>query len=306
MSGVLTLIKDLVPGESVTTHGLVTESKISQAKKGDDFASFTLVDGASEVKCIRFECSQAPEKGGVYEVKGQVQEFNGLQIKADSFKKIDLDPDEFVRVSRFTREFLDTALRKELDQLEGELGDVLREIFNPVWEEFLSAPAAMKNHHAHARGLAEHTWSMIRIAHRVSNHYLEAYPGMYSRELLVAGCFLHDLGKIKDYTKEGAVWETSVAGELVGHMTHCVVMIHDACQTCFASPELEERLIHLVLSHHGQIDFGSPVKPKTMEALILHHIDMMDAHAEMMRVAIESTDGVLTDYVRPLGVRCVR
>jgi len=83
-------------------------------------------------------------------------------------------------------------------------------------------------------------------------------------------------------------------------------MIHDAAMALCVDPEVEQKLTHLVLSQHGQLDFGSPIKPKTMEALVLHHIDMLDAHAEMMRVALESTTDQITEYVRPLGVRCVR
>ena len=306
MSGVLTLIKDLRSGGAVTTHGLVTEAKVSTAKNGKDFVRLTLVDGSASVAVMRFDCSTAPYAGTVLEVKGIAEEFNGLQLKADSWKILDLDPNDFIPSSRFSREFLAAKLGPELQLIKGEVGDVTREVFAQVWEEFLTAPAAMKNHHAYARGLAEHTWSMIRIAHRVANHYTEAYPGMLDRDLLIAGVFLHDLGKVLDYQRNGVVWETSIAGELVGHMTHCVVMIHDACMALCADPEVEQKLTHLVLSHHGQLDFGSPIKPKTMEALVLHHIDMLDAHAEMMRVALESTTDQITEYVRPLGVRCVR
>lgn len=306
MSGVLTLIKDLRPGGAVTTHGLVTDAKVSTAKNGKDFVRLTLVDGSSSVAVMRFDCSRAPESGTVLEVKGITEEFNGLQLKADSWKILDLDPEDFVASSRFIREFLESKLQAELDNLGGEVGEITREVFAQVWEEFLTAPAAMRNHHAHARGLAEHTWSMMRIAHRVANHYNESYAGMIDRDLLIAGVFLHDLGKVLDYQRNGVVWETSLAGEIVGHMTHCVVMIHDAAMAVLASPEVEQKLIHLVLSHHGQLDYGSPIKPKTMEALVLHHIDMLDAHAEMMRVALESTESPITEYVRPLGVRCVR
>jgi len=287
-------------------HGLATESSVKTARNGKPFAQFVLVDNADSIKCMRFDCDTSPANGDAIAVTGTTDEFNGtLQFKASKWTTSDRDASEFVPASAFSRHALEVILDRLLEDLAEPYGPVVRAVFADAKEAFLTCPAARGNHHAFERGLAEHTLSMAVLADKVAAHYLELYPGSLNRDLLVSGALLHDLGKIHDFAKNGVVWEMTVDGELVNHMTHAVVMVHDACMALAVDQHVERELTHMILAHHGQVEWGSPVTPRLIEAQLLHFIDNMDAKAQMFRAA-SAVPGEMTEWVRPLGGRVTR
>lgn len=134
------------------------------------------------------------------------------------------------------------------------------------------APAAKSIHHAQPGGLIEHLLSCMRLAHRLCDHY-----PMVDRDLVLAGAFLHDLGKVKELKFDGAT-EYSDEGRLVGHLVMTTHWIHDRARAIEGFPPLlEQHLIHIVLAHHGQLDYGSPKTPMTLEALLVHTLDELDS-----------------------------
>jgi 3'-5' exoribonuclease len=139
------------------------------------------------------------------------------------------------------------------------------------------SPAAAGNHHAYRAGLVEHTLSMMRLASLIGQHYTQYYPGVIEPDLLVAGVLLHDLGKV--WELEGDLVTTySTPGNLVGHIPMGAAFIERVAREQGGIPiELVWELQHLILSHHGQYEYGSPKLPATIEAQILHFIDTMDA-----------------------------
>lgn len=287
-------------------HGLAVDSSVKTAKNGKSFVRFNLIDGDDSIGCMRFDCDTAPANGDAIVCTGTTDEFNGtLQFRVTSWKASDRDPSEFVPASAFAHIDLRDCLRVAIEDIEAPYGPVVRTVFEDIWDEFLRCPASKTNHHAFERGLAEHTLSMVRLANAVADHYLEFYPNSLNRDLLVSGVFLHDLGKIVDFAKNGVVWEITVDGELVNHMTHAVLMVHDACMALATDPHVERELAHMILSHHGQLEWGSPVTPKLIEAQLLHFIDNMDARSAMFRAA-NAVPGEMTDWVRPLGGRVTR
>lgn len=151
-------------------------------------------------------------------------------------------------------------------------------------EEFRRAAAAFGNHHARRGGLLEHTSQMLRCAQALAPLYAEVTP-----DLLYAGILFHDLGKIveSDYPERGFAAEHVLAGELMGHIAIGAQMIRNFWREIHGEGEkaLLMHLTHLILSHHGQLEWGSPVEPKTPEAVLLHQIDMIDSRIEMMRGA---------------------
>ena len=137
---------------------------------------------------------------------------------------------------------------------------------------FKKAPAAKHFHHGYLGGLLEHTLSVSQMAVRVSEHYPEL-----DCDLLLSGAILHDIGKIEELTVEPTI-EYSNKGRLLGHIVLGVMMVEEKLKTLKDfPPELALRLNHLILSHHGEFDFGSPKRPKFLEAFALHLIDDMDA-----------------------------
>jgi 3'-5' exoribonuclease len=299
-------ISNLSIGWSGELHGLATNGEVKTAKNGKSFVKFTLLDRTGSIACMRFDCDEAPPNGVAIVATGTVDEFNGLQFKVDFWQPSTRDASEFVPASDFDELDLCMGLVDFAESIEGEYGDVVRLVLSRVWPAFLRCPAALKNHHAFERGLAEHVLSMLRIADQVGTHYNFMYPGSVDEDLLLAGVFLHDIGKVVDYVEHGpADWRMSVDGELVNHMTHAVVMVHDACARIGSAPHIERQLTHMILSHHGQLDWGSPVAPKMLEAALLHYIDNMDARASMYRSS-KAEPGAMTEWVRPLGGRVTK
>ena len=133
------------------------------------------------------------------------------------------------------------------------------------------APAAKSVHHAYAGGLLEHTVSCIKLSHRVADQYPQL-----DRDLLVAGAFFHDIGKIRELAYERGV-EYTDEGRLVGHLVMAAQWIHEKARRVGAPRELEQHVVHIVLSHHGRLEFGSPKTPATLEALVTHFIDDLDS-----------------------------
>ncbi|MCX5838300.1 MAG: HD domain-containing protein, partial [Deltaproteobacteria bacterium] len=156
---------------------------------------------------------------------------------------------------------------------------------------FRRAPAAKGFHHVYIGGLLEHTLSVVRLLDRAAGHYAGV-----NRDLLIAGGILHDIGKIYEFSFERIV-EYSDPGRLVGHIVMGVEMV-DA--KIAAIPDFPEQtameLRHLMLSHHGVLEFGSPKRPKTLEALIVHCIDDLDAKVNAFQETIREARGGESDW----------
>jgi 3'-5' exoribonuclease len=141
--------------------------------------------------------------------------------------------------------------------------------------DYDNAPAARNMHHAYIGGLMEHTLSMATLANYLANHF-----PYVNRDLLLAGTLLHDMGKAIEYDISKS-FSFSEDGRLVGHITRAVVLVEKAAAEIGGFPEEELRhLVHLIASHHGTLEWGSPVLPKTLEAILLHQIDLLDSRVQ--------------------------
>lgn len=222
--------------------------------------------------------------GDFVHVRGKVQLYQGaLQMIISQIQSVPterLDPADFVRQSD-----------RDISQLAGRLRDLVQSIDEPalrmlidcflidepLMAAFTTAPAGMKAHHAYRSGLLEHVVNMLEIADRIS----PLLPGV-DRNLLLAGIFLHDIGKTRELAFETGCSYTD-EGQLLGHLVIAVEMLSQKIAeveklTGEVFPvELSLRLKHLILSHHGTYEFGSPKLPMTPEAIALHHIDNLDA-----------------------------
>ncbi len=190
---------------------------------------------------------------------------------------------------------------------------------NQHGERFRRAAAARDYHHARRGGLVEHVAQMMRCAVKVA----EAYP-LLNRDLLVAGVLFHDCGKLweNNYPEQGFTMPFSLHGEMIGHIPLGLEVVNKLWRQLIELPEAAEwstmdpanemvrvHLLHLIGSHHGEMQFGSPVLPKTPEAIILHHVDNMDAKMEMFRRAYETGAELgpgIFERVRPLPANVVK
>ena len=233
--------------------------------------------------------------GGFYFLDaGFVKDSYGLSVDAPILRVMNpQEKDEFLAGGGEAKEIADREWEEITSTVDAftiePLKIVLQLILKKVEPEFRRAAAALKNHHNRRGGLLSHTSSMLRVAKSLAPHYGDVCP-----DLLYSGVILHDVGKVvENDTRDGFAAEVSEAGEALGHISIGTGMVDIFWQEATAAnPELFKNsktirvhLKHLILAHHGQKDFGSPVTPKTPEAFLLHHIDLMDAKMEMVRSA---------------------
>ena len=243
--------------------------------------------------------------------RGRTQLHNGnLQIIVTEIHRLAADAIDVADFDRFDSKAAD-ELTARLAELLGGLRDVhLRRLGQAFLEDadFIAklqvAAAAVSNHHAYPGGLLRHTVDMIEIAQMVGPRY----PGL-DVELLMFGAFLHDIGKIDEITSGGESTYTD-RGQMIGHLVIGVQMLGDkirALQTDHGyeiPPSLRLQLEHLILSHHGLLEYGSPRIPQTLEAIALHHIDNLDAKMAAAISIIDadvSGDENWTNYHPALG-----
>jgi 3'-5' exoribonuclease len=217
--------------------------------------------------------------GVVILVTGRVNSYkNALQITVTDFNPVEIaDMTHFLPSSSRTSEDMLVELRlfvQDLNQPWREL--VSKILLNPPFlQEFANAPAARTMHHAYVGGLLEHTLSMASIAVFLAGHY-----PYVNKDLLLSGVLLHDLGKALEYDT-GSSFEFTDDGRLVGHILRATIIVEKAAHEMDNIPEDDLRqLVHLVGSHHGTMEWGAPVVPKTLEAILLHQIDLLDSRVQ--------------------------
>jgi len=155
---------------------------------------------------------------------------------------------------------------------------------------FLRAPAAKSIHHAFAGGLCEHTLSVLQLGWRICDHYPQL-----DRDLVTAGCLLHDIGKAREISAEPG-FEYSDEGRLVGHLVLTCQLIREKASRIPDFPrELEWRITHLVAAHHGRHEYGSPKEPVTLEAIAVHALDELDTRISSFGQLFAAAEGPWTD-----------
>jgi 3'-5' exoribonuclease len=217
--------------------------------------------------------------GVVTLVTGRVSSYkNSLQIIAtDLNPSMSADMDEFLPASSRSSQTMIAELRQMIEDLDQPWNNLVTKILlDPDFlGQFASAPAARTLHHAYIGGLLEHSLSMAGLA-----QFLAGYYPYVNKSLLVSGALLHDLGKAMEYDT-GASFDFTDDGRLVGHIVRAIVIIEKAAADTGDISENDLRqLIHVIASHHGYLEWGSPVVPKTMEAILLHQIDMIDSRVQ--------------------------
>ena len=165
-----------------------------------------------------------------------------------------------------------------------KLNQLVKALFNEHVEKLTIYPAASKNHHEYVSGLAYHTCSMLRIADALAR----LYPSL-NRDLLFAGITLHDLGKTVELSGP-VVPEYTIEGKLLGHISISQAMIKEMADKMNIEGEEVTLLQHIILSHHGKNEFGSPILPQIKEAEVIYLIDNMDARINMLDKALETVE----------------
>lgn len=277
-------VKDLHDKDQVKSVFQVGKKATVTSKSGKPFLALTLRDKTGELDARIWDKLEALEplfqKGDLIEVEGEVQMFQGRpQLKIDNLSKHSgegFDPAEFAAPPRPQVEERSFAQIVEMvDRLHDPHVKALCHAFldDPeLAEDFKRAPAAKSVHHAHPGGLCEHTLSVMRLANRIADQF-----PMADRDLMIGGSFLHDVGKVRELVYDRNT-EYSDEGRLVGHLVMTAQWIHARAAKIEGFPKaLEVHLTHIVLSHHGALEFGSPRLPQTLEAMLVHYLDELDS-----------------------------
>ncbi len=287
----LQAVRDLVDGTVVSQPLLVGQKSLHQTKNGKSYLALRLCDATGDIEARVWDHADHLDKqfatGDLVAVQGHVQSYQGrLQIVATA---IDKHPDQSQRSEFLPRTNFD------IDDLMRQFRGFLRSVKNPfiqkllylVFDEptilaaFKKAPAAKLMHHAVIGGLLEHTVSLLGLVDKACSHY----PTL-NRDLLIAGACLHDIGKIDEFSYNGP-FDYTDEGQLIGHIVSGSILVSRFIDRIDGFPDkLRQQLLHLILTHHGKYEFGSPQLPKTREAVALHLCDDLDSKMQALAKAI--------------------
>lgn len=291
-------VADMQTGDAASGTYLVTAIDWRTKKNGEPYFFVTLRDSSASIPCVMWDGHEALQERRVVvddfaRIEGNVADFNGAkQLTLRRIEKVDetdVDIADFVAVSPRPRA-----------EMEAELDALIESVVNPECrrllarffghgrfrEMYCTAPAAARIHQAWIGGLLEHTLAVVRNAVRLAEHY-----GPYDRDLLVTAGIFHDVGKIREYSWRRTITYTD-EGRLHGHISIGASMVDAAIRALQREPEgfselRRQHIIHLILSHHGKLEYGSPVVPKTKEALLLHYGDYTEAYLSSFVEAID-------------------
>ena len=279
-----TPIKKIADGQAVKGLYLVKEMNRGETKAGKPYLMLTVMDATGEMAGRVWENAEQlmPEcpAGAVVALSGKAESYRGVvQLKIDTLSRVEpatVDPAQFLPSTTGDVKAMARELLKIADEVENPF---LRELLLTLFKDkkfmaaFKAAPAAKAMHHAYVGGLLEHTLAIARLAKEVCG----LYPAV-DRSLLLSGVLLHDIGKVREFDTARIPADYSDEGRLVGHMVLGIGMLDERISAIKNFPaELAARLKHLILSHHGRHEFGSPVLPMMVEAFVLHFLDDLDA-----------------------------
>ena len=295
-------------GDTIDLHLFIKNAIKGTASNGKPFLSLIFQDKSGEIEAklwdVKPEDEQLYMPEAIVRVSGDIQNYKGkLQLRIRSIRlKYE---NETVNIADLLptaplgkNEMSETITKYIFEMTNPNIQRITRHLVKKYSNEFLEYPAATKNHHEFFSGLAYHVVSMLNLAKAIA----DLYPSL-NKDLLYAGVILHDLGKVKELSGPIATTYT-VEGNLLGHISIMVNEIGKAADELNIQGEEVLILQHIVLSHHGKAEWGSPKPPLVKEAEILHYIDNLDAKMNMMDRALDRVKpGEFTERIFPLENR---
>ncbi|MCF6289804.1 MAG: HD domain-containing protein [Desulfobacterales bacterium] len=279
-----TYINKIRDGRAVTGLFLVKEVSRAETKNGKPYLILTLMDSSGEIGARLWEnvdrLQPSCPAGGIIAIHGQAQAYKGVvQLKIDTLEAVDAAAVDMGLFLPATDLDIPAMIAELQDLVKGVTEPFLKKLLQAFFQDpafldrFQQAPAAKSIHHAYLGGLLEHTLAVARLAGRI----VDLYPGL-DRSLLLSGALLHDIGKVEEFSYDVYPFNYTDQGRLVGHLVLGAEMVGARAIKIRDFPrELLVRVQHLVLSHHGQHEFGSPTLPMISEAFVLNFIDDLDA-----------------------------
>jgi 3'-5' exoribonuclease len=317
-------IRDFQPNAYVNGTYALVNPQMGTTRAGKPFFKALIRDASGEaaIRVWTFEESSMPEvtRTGFVFVSGQTQHYNGqVQLIAETIRGVDVEQKDLARLLPVTK--------KDIGGMMDEVASMLRSMRHPgmlalaeaylgstqLMDRFRAAPAAVSVHHAYIGGLLEHTLQLMKLA----DHMLPLYPAL-NRDLVLMGLFLHDLGKTAELEWEKGFSYTT-DGNLVGHVVRGAVWLQAMSAKAAAErggalpPEALRVLMHMIISHHGELEHGAAKVPSTPEAMFVAMLDNLDAKVATSLVAAAREKGdshepghEFSDKVWALDVRVYR
>ena len=300
-------ISDLEAGARADSIFMVAKKQVRKKKNGDDYCAVTLQDKEGSIEGVLwteiYRSAGNFTEGDLVSVEGDVKEYKRIkQLVINSIKKIenkeDIEYSDYIKTSR-----------RDIDEMFAGIKEYAARIKNPhlkklidlyfedkeFAKDFKNAAAAVRYHHAFKGGLLEHTLAVTEICDVISRVYHNL-----NYDLLISGAILHDIGKIREY-KTLAITKVTDEGKLLGHITIGYGWVLEKIKQINDFPQdLRDRLLHIILSHHGQKEFGSPKRPKILEAFVVYYVDHMDADIGGYNIILEEnkSGSDWSDYVK--------
>ena len=293
-------IKDFIDGgQCITDFYIIQDIQLRTTQAGKPYLAAKLQDNSGTID-MKFWDYDGPitstDNGKIVKVQGQVSsykdtlQFTAMQLRlateadTNSYRKADLIPCAPIdarEISQYLESNFDCIADKDY-----------REVCRRAWqiykERFIEFPAAKGVHHAFVNGLLMHTYNMMKVAGTIAT----IYKNEINHDLLLTGTFLHDIAKIHEYevSELGLATGFTFHGNMLGHLVMGANIVGDICDEATIPIEKKLLLQNMLLSHHGKPEYGAAVAPKTLEAELLHMIDMIDSRVEICREAFEKTE----------------
>lgn len=275
---------------------LIKSVEKKTSSKGGPYLDITLSDATGEMNAKLWDYNEmlhgTYEAGDLVKVRGVISKYNGAdQMKIEKIRKATesdgIDPGDFVEQASYDGEKMFGELIKLAEGFDNEAIRALTlKLYNDNKEKLLYWPAAFKLHHAIRSGLLMHTLSIVRMCESVA----AIYPSV-NRDLLICGAMLHDIGKLREFDVNalGTANGYTTEGNLIGHLVKGAMMVEKAAEELGTDDKTAMMIEHMIISHHGEPEFGAAVRPSFIEAEILSSLDKLDAAIYEMEDAVKST-----------------
>ncbi len=289
-------IEEIAAGHHVNDIFVLAEKNMAHKRDGNAYLNVTFADKTGRIKGVVWDnvepIAAAAEAGDFVRVAATAGEFRGaLQMVVKSLAAVEPDsvrPEDFIAATTRNVKQMFERLTGLTDAMQpGPLRDLMAAFWadDDLVAQFKRAPAAKLMHHAYIGGLLEHTLSMALLADKIAGHY-----NRVDRDLLLVGAILHDIGKTRELSYGHSIDYTD-EGRLISHIGIGLAIVESKIGAVKDFPaELAALVKHMIVSHHGAREFGSPEPPKTIEAVLLNYIDEIDSRMNSIREFMETAD----------------
>ncbi|ERJ11108.1 3'-5' exoribonuclease YhaM family protein [Haloplasma contractile] len=287
-------IEDIEENKQVRLYAKIDQLNCQMTKNNTEFLNIMLMDRTGMINAKKWDASELDTKmfksGQVVYLEGKGSKYNDkLQFIIESIRLVneseDIDLSEFYESAPLNVDYYKKQIYGYINRIENRIIKLITENLVRKFEEaYFVFPAATRNHHAYISGLAHHVTTMLKLAENIGSIYSDL-----NLDLLYAGVILHDIGKVIELSDYKAP-EYTPMGKLIGHLNIGATEIQVMAKELGIDSEEIMLLQHLVLSHHGHAEWGSPKEPLLKEAEILHFIDLIDSRINMVQEELDTVD----------------